>query len=238
MITSNPNYIKYINKYIEKSITANRDLCLTNPEYYEYNGTFLNAKYNCNYNRVLISPLSIRFSQSNIHYFFDKSRSFELKKHNKETMFENTVFRTLKYLRDNLQYYHIFKQTKKQTIAKITLPFLPINVLKVYLDKEKTKYVFVSLDNRRLYTLQYIARLYYPEYLLLAEVNILELDYQQLQESNLSKFSNNYGVQAINITSNKYESEKVKGKEKNDKDRKLIDTWCWYEPFKKAKYND
>lgn len=238
MTNINPKYFKYINKYIEKSITANKDLCLSNPEYYEYNGTFLNAKYNCNYDRVLISPLSIRFSQSNIHYFFDKSRSFELKKHNNETMFENTVFRTLKYLRDNLKYYHILKKTKKQIIAKITIPFLPINVLKVYLDSEKTQYVFVSLDNRRLYTLQYIARLYYPEYLLLAEVNIVEVHYQQLQESNLVKFANNYGVQSISITSNKYENNKIKRKEKKEKDRKLIDTWCWYGPFKAAKYND
>lgn len=103
------------------------------------------------------------------------------------------------------------------------------------------KYIEKSITANKdlcLYTLQYIARLYYPEYLLLAEVNIVEVHYQQLQESNLVKFANNYGVQSISITSNKYENNKIKGKGKKEKDRKLIDTWCWYGPFKAAKYND
>ena len=241
MSNINKSYFKYINKYIKESIDKNKDLYLTNPQYYEYNGTFLNAKYNTKYDRVLMSPLSIRFSQNNIHYFFDKSRTETLKKLNDELMFENTVFRTLKYLRDNLPHYQTIKETKKQKVSVITIPFLPINVIKVYLDKSKEKYVLISLDNRRLYVLQYIARLYYPEHLLLTLINIIDIQYKDLEEHNIQKFENNpYGTQEINITSNKYANKSLKKNVNNlcVIGRKLIDTWSWYMPFKECKYQD
>jgi len=235
---SKKDYVSYINKYIKESIKKNEDMLLENPEIYENNGTFFNAKYRSNYDVCLISPLSIRFSQSMIHLYFDKSRTEVLRNDKDKTLiYENTVYRTLKYLRENINKYQVLNTIGKQKVVRITIPFLPINVLKVYLDDKKEKYVLISLDNRRLYVQQYIARLYFPEYLVLIPANIQEVEYNNLNNINTFKFGkNSYGTQTVDIVSS---SKKTNSNSRSQKTRKVYETWQWYRnPFQEAAYPD
>lgn len=232
------NYVKYINNYINESISKNEDIPLITPQVYENNGTFFNAQYRCNYDICLISPLCIRFSQNNIHLYFDKSRTEALRNSkNKTLIYENTVYRTLKYLRENIEKYQVLKTVKTQKVVRMTIPFIPINVIKVYLDEKKEKYVLVTLDNRRLYVQQYIARLYYPEYLVLIPVHIQEVEYKNLNPINTIKFGKNKtGTQNVSIQSS---DKTTSSNSRSKKDVKVYENWIWYRnPFKEAAYPD
>ena len=216
-------YISKLNSYIKTTLEKEKNTYYNDDDYYKKIQDYKDEKYkSIDGETVLLSPLTIRFSQKHIHYFFDKNRTQNLRKKGENEIFENTIYRNIKHIRESIDDFPIIEKLKDGTIIAQILHKFPI--IKIIRIKYGNKNLYMTLDNRRLYILQYIARLFYPKYILLIKANIIDISIEKLNTMNAKKINSKFGSQNLIIS------------KKNQ--TKIIDTWSWYKKFKLCKYQD